>query len=115
MVERVSFSLRQQIKLTGCVTIKVRYSDFETHTIQKRIAYTSFDHTIYEVAKEIFFKLYNRRVLVRLLGVKVSHLVTGEQQINMFEDSTELINLYQAIDKMKNRFGEKSITRGFRL
>lgn len=115
MVEELAFKLRQQEKLTSCVTVKIKYSDFDTHTAQKRIPYTSFDHTLYEVAHELLYKLYQRRVLVRLVGVKLSGLVPGVQQINMFEDSMELVNLYQAIDKMKNRFGEDSITRGYRI
>jgi DNA polymerase IV len=45
MVEKLCFELRSQEKLTACVTVKIRYSNFDTHTLQKRIPYTSFDHS----------------------------------------------------------------------
>lgn len=111
MCEKIAFQLRTQNKLTSCVTVKIRYSNFDTHTMQSRIPYTSSDHTIIKRAKELFDKLYNRRLLIRLIGVRVSHLVSGGYQINLFEDSEEMIKLYQAMDKLRQRFGELSVRR----
>jgi DNA polymerase IV len=111
MVEKLCFDLRSQEKLTACVTVKIRYSNFDTHTLQKRIPYTSFDHTLTSTAKELFSRLYNRRMLIRLIGVRFSHLVHGTQQLNLFEDTPEMVNLYQAIDRMKRRFGKHAVTR----
>lgn len=111
MTEKLCFRLRSEKKVTACVSVKIRYSNFDTHTMQCRIPYTSCDHTIIRVIKELFDKLYNRRLLIRLVGVKFTHLVGGTHQINMFEDSTEMINLYQAMDKMRFRFGEDKIHR----
>src|SRR6266498_2187798 len=65
MVESLAFELRSQNRLTGCVTVKLRYSDFETHTIQKTISHTNGDHIIIQVAKELFAKLFQRRMLIR--------------------------------------------------
>ena len=73
-------------KLTSCVSVKIRYSNFDTHTLQKRIPYTSFDHILLETAKELFTRLYQRRMLIRLIGVRFSHLVRGVQQLNMLMD-----------------------------
>ena len=112
MVEKAAFELRKQEKLTSCVTVKIRYSDFETHTLQKRIPYTSFDHILVDTAKELFSRLYRRRVLVRLIGVRFSHLVQGVQQLNLFEDSSGMIRLYLAIDRMRKRYGFKAVTKG---
>ncbi|MEI6523811.1 MAG: DNA polymerase IV [Bacteroidota bacterium] len=111
LTEELCYKMRQEEKLTSCITVKIRYSNFETFTMQKRIAYTAFDHTIIDVSKELFKKLYNRRLLIRLIGIRFSHLVQGLQQINMFEDTQERVQLYQALDKIRNRFGEKSIGR----
>jgi DNA polymerase-4 len=111
MVEKIAFTLRKKQKLTSCVTVKIRYSNFDTHTIQQRIGYTSFDHVLIPVAKELFRKLYQRRMLIRLIGVKFSHLVTGVQQIDLFDQTPELINLYQAVDRMRLRYGRKSVIR----
>ena len=111
MTERIGFQLRSENKLTACVTVKIRYSNFDTHTIQSRIPHTSCDHTLIKVAKELFDKLYQRRMLLRLIGVRFSHLVGGAYQINMFEDSEEMIRLYQAMDKLRLRFGDASVRR----
>lgn len=111
MAESLAFQLRQGNKLSACITVKIRYSDFNTYTLQKRIPYSSNDHTIIKVAKELFEKLYNKRLLVRLVGVKCSHLVGGGHQINLFEDSEENIRLYQAMDKIRNRYGVNAVKR----
>jgi DNA polymerase-4 len=111
MVEKNAWELRSRTKLTSCITVKIRYSNFDTHTLQKRIPYTAFDHVLIRLAHELFERLYQRRMLVRLIGVRFSHLVSGVQQIDLFEDTPELISLYQAMDKIRNRFGAKSVKR----
>lgn len=111
MTEEIAFQLRQQNKLTGCVTVKVRYSNFETFTKQITIPYTNADHILLKTATALFNKLYERRLLVRLLGIRFTHLIPGNYQISLFDDTQEMINLYQAIDSVKKRFGEKTIIR----
>ncbi len=111
MTEEIAFQLRQQSKLTGCVTVKVRYSNFETFTKQITIPYTNADHVLLQTAKELFNKLYERRLLIRLLGIRFTHLIPGNYQISLFEDTQEMIKLYQAIDSVKKRFGEKTLIR----
>jgi DNA polymerase-4 len=112
MTEKIAFELRQQDKLTGCVTVKIRYSDFETVTKQMTIAYTGSDHVLLAKVKELFNKLYDRRLLIRLIGVRFSHLVQGNYQISIFDDTQEMIALYQAIDHIKNRFGWQYLMKG---
>ncbi len=111
MTEQVAFELRSNNKLAGCVTVKIRYSDFQTHTKQISLPYTAADHVLMYTARQLFNKLYERRVLVRLIGIRVSHLVPGNYQINMFDDTQEMISLYQSIDSIKNRFGENILKR----
>ncbi len=111
MCEQLTGKLRQNLQLTACVSVKIRYSDFDTHTMQQRIPYTSADHTLIPLVKELFRKLYNRRILIRLIGVRFSSLVYGNYQIKLFEDTQEQINLYQAMDKINGKFGEKTICR----
>lgn len=110
-VERLAFDLRRQQMLTSCVTVKIRYSNFDTHTLQQHIPYTAFDHILIPATMELFGRLYQRRMLIRLVGVKFSHLVGGVQQLDMFEDTPEMINLYNAMDNIRKRFGKKAIRR----
>lgn len=111
MVEKTAYELRKQEKLTSCVTVKIRYSNFDTHTLQKRIPYTSFDHVLADVARELFSRLYQRRMLIRLVGVRFSNLVRGVQQLDIFDDTPEKINLYLAMDRIRRRFGRDAVCR----
>ncbi len=111
MTEKIAFELRCNNKLTGCITVKIRYSDFQTLTMQSSITYTANDHILLQKVKELFNKLYDRRLLVRLVGVRFTNLVAGSYQINIFEDSQEMIGLYRAIDSVKKQFGEKLLLR----
>ena len=112
MTENIAFELRKQNRLTGCVKLKLRYSDGDTHTIQRSIDYCNKDHQLLLVARELFKKLYTRRMLVRLLGIRFMNLVPGIYQIDMFEDNQETIKLYQSIDSIKKRFGSGLLMRG---
>jgi len=111
MAENLAFQLRRGQKLTSCVTVKIRYSDFQTYTLQSRIPYTSADHILLPKIKDLFERLYNRRLLVRLIGVRFSGLAGGNYQMHLFEDSEEIIQLYQAMDRIRNRFGDRAVIR----
>ncbi|MEP5363770.1 MAG: DNA polymerase IV [Reichenbachiella sp.] len=111
MAENLAFQLRRGQKLTACITVKVRYSDFNTYTLQNKIPHTSADHLLIPKVLEMFDRLYNKRLLVRLIGVRFSHLAEGHYQINLFEDSEEIIRLYQAMDKIRNKHGDRKVMR----
>ncbi|MGB5692715.1 MAG: DNA polymerase IV [Flavobacteriaceae bacterium] len=111
MTENLAFQLRRGEKLTACIAVKIRYSDFNTYSKQMRIPYTSADHILIPKILEIFRVLYHRRLLVRLIGIRFSHLVQGNYQIDLFDDTEEALNLYAAMDHIRNRFGDKSVLR----
>ncbi|MCK7589265.1 DNA polymerase IV [Subsaxibacter sp. CAU 1640] len=109
MTENLAYQLRRGNKLTACVTFKIRYSDFQTYTQQQHIPYSCMDHSLIPTVLNLFEKLYNRRLLVRLVGVKFSHLVEGGHQVNLFEDDTKYLNLSSAIDRMRERYGDRAV------
>jgi len=111
MTESIGFELRSQDRLTGCVTVKLRYSNFDTVVKQKTIDFTNSDHLLLQTAQEIFDKLYDRRILVRLVGIRFTRLVPGNYQIKLYEDTQENIRLYQSIDSIKRRYGEGLLVR----
>lgn len=111
MAEELAHQLRKEKWLTSTVVIKIRYSNFDTETKQCQVTYTSADHTLTRVALELFDKVYSRRMRLRLVGLRFTGLVHGTYQMNLFEDTTELINLYQAMDHIKNRFGKDAVGR----
>jgi len=111
MVAQLAFELRQQQKLTSCVTIKIRYSDMNTYTTDAAINYTALDDLLMSKAVELFNKLYDRRMLVRLVGVKLSRFVSGNYQIDLFSDTKSNLSLYDTLDKIRKRFGFDAIVK----
>jgi DNA polymerase-4 len=111
MTEKLCFKLRKNEKLTSVVTVKIRYANYDTHTLQKKITYTSFDHVLIGVVRELFKRLYERRMLIRLIGVKLGGLIHGVQQLDLFDNNEEQIKLYLSMDKIRLRFGAGAIRR----
>ena len=111
MTESIGFELRNQDKLTGCLTVKLRYANFDTVVRQKTIDYTNADHILLATAQDLFNKLYDRRMLIRLLGIRFTRLIPGNYQIKLYEDTQEMISLYQSIDSIKKRYGETLLMR----
>lgn len=111
MVEKLAYQLRQEQWLPSVVTVKIRYANFDTEPKQFKIPYTSCDHVLIKYILSLFDKLYQRRMRIRLIGIRFSGLVRGTYQINLFEDTVEMMALYQAMDKIKTRFGFDAVTR----
>ncbi|OYX24410.1 MAG: DNA polymerase IV, partial [Flavobacteriales bacterium 32-35-8] len=111
MAENLAYQLRRGQKLAACISVKIRYSDFNTYSKQVNIPYTSADHLIIPRVLELFDSLYQRRLLIRLVGVKISNLVSGNYQINLFDDTEEMLSLYNALDTIRNRYGDLSVQK----
>lgn len=109
MVSHLAFDLRKLKQMTGCVTIKIRYADFDTQTRQIAIPHTSSDHVIRRYALDLFEKLYNRRLMIRLVGIRLSKLVGGGSQLNLFDQSALLAPLYQAMDRVRLKHGRQAL------
>lgn len=110
MVMELTYQLRKEKRVTACLNIKLRYSDFETVNKQVNIPYTSMDDVLILKTHEMFTSLFNKRKLIRLIGVKFTKLISGHQQIDLFDTASHRIQLYQAMDRIKSRFGEQYIT-----
>jgi DNA polymerase IV len=111
MVEKLGFQLRESQLMCSIIQVRIRYANNDTEITQKRLSFTSNDDILIRLAKELFDNLYKRRMLIRLLAIKVSGLVHGSYQIDLFEDSVKLVKLYEAMDKMKHRYQSSSIIR----
>jgi len=111
LTEKTAYELRKEEKLTGCVSIKLRYANFETVSKQEIIDYTALDNVLLEKVKSLFKKLYRKEEKVRLLGVRFSHLLPLSLQMNLFDKSQEKLLLFQTMDTLKNKFGHELITK----
>ena len=111
MTEELSSKLRRENKLASCLAIKIRYANFETHTQQEKIPFTAAEHILIPGVKNLLTKAWEQNRPIRLIGVRLSQLTTGSYQINLFEDNETQINLYQAMDKINFKFGDKTVCR----
>ncbi|MDB4649900.1 DNA polymerase IV [Crocinitomicaceae bacterium] len=111
MAENLAYQLRRGDKLSGCITVKVRYSDFQTQTLQKKIPYTAADHELIPMVLELFERAFNRRLLVRLIGVRYSALVSGNYQLGLFGDTVDYPSLYNALDRIRLKYGDRSVIK----
>ena len=115
MAENLAFQLRRGNKLTSCVTVKIRYADFQTQTLQRKIAYTAADHQLIPLVSELFDRLFNRRILVRLIGIRYSGLVSGNHQLSLFDEGERYVELYRVMDHIRTRFGDRAVMRAVGL
>ena len=111
LTEKNAYDLRSDEKLTGCITVKIRYPDFETTSRQEIIDYTSLDDQLIAKAKDLFNKLYRKGQPVRLLGIRFSQLIPFTMQMSLFNNNEEKLNLYKAVDEIKDRFGNTAIAK----
>jgi DNA polymerase-4 len=111
LTEKIAHELREDQKMTECITVKIRYRDFKTESKQVMIDATDFDHILIQKAKSLFDQSYKKGNKVRLLGVRFSHLIPSYYQGELFDDKAELNNLYKAIDEVKNKYGKYSVKR----
>lgn len=111
LTEKTAYSLREDEKLTGCVTVKIRYSDFETTSRQETVDYTALDDVLIAKVKDLFNKSYQKGRPVRLLGVRFSQFIPFTMQMSLFENNVEKLNLYKAVDDIKNQFGSKAVVK----
>ncbi len=111
MAENLAMQLRNGNRLTSIVIIRIRYADLSVFSKQKRIPYTSNDHNLIEVVKELFERLYERRLRIRLIGVRYGGLVQGGHQISLLDDTEETCNLYQEMDYIRKKYGQDAVKR----
>lgn len=111
MVDELAFELRKERQLCGVITLKIRYSNFDTHTKQLKIAYTHSARLLTEKVLELFTKLYSRRMLIRLVGIRLSHLIHGSLQADLFNHSERDMQLALAMDSIRKQYGFKAVMR----
>ncbi|MBM3915747.1 MAG: DNA polymerase IV [Sphingomonadales bacterium] len=103
--------VRSEEKLAGCITVKIKYGNFDVVSKQETIDYTALDDVITAKAKLLFQQLYQPGRPVRLLGVRCSHLVPINLQMSLFEKTAEKLQLYQTMDEINERYGKDALTK----
>ncbi|PKP56889.1 hypothetical protein CVT91_11995 [Candidatus Atribacteria bacterium HGW-Atribacteria-1] len=97
------------------ITLKIRFHNFITFNKSKSIENpTHLDDIIFKTVVELLDKVKLKKGGVRLLGIKLSNLTSGNErkQLKFLRDKDDkLEQLTQSLDKIREKFGSKSITR----
>lgn len=93
---------------TVCVTF--RYADFTTFTHQTTLAHATDDGSAIARAAVAIFRRLRLRQAIRLLGVSVSHVEQGAEQLSLFEADRRRARALKAMDAVNDRFGEFTVT-----
>ena len=112
--ERVGAELRSQGKQARCITLKLRYSDFESITRSRTLKEAiGTDRIIFEAGQRLLDKaLAQRAAPVRLIGIGVSNLSEG-RQMDMFDPRSEALEgLNIVIDRIRGKYGFDAIGVG---
>lgn len=109
--------LRNKGLAGSTVRIKLRWPDFQTITRQVRLGQpTDQDNEIYNAARRLFENAWKPGQKVRLLGVGISALGKRVRQLDLFDRSWEEDHrLFDAIDRIRNKFGRHALRRASTL
>ncbi|NJC26488.1 DNA polymerase IV [Neolewinella antarctica] len=111
MTMKLSYDMRAAGKLTAGVTVKIRYTDFNTYSRSQRVKVTAHDQQLLPVAEKLFNRLFTRRQCIRLIGIRFDRLAGGHTQLDLFNDTQEDNNLMVALDKVRKRFGAGAVLK----
>ena len=113
LTEGVCSSLRYRHLVARTFTLKLRYADFETITRAATIEPTDDDGIIYKTMRELLEASYTRKIPLRLLGVRASHLVNeGQLELSLFPKDQKRSQMLDAVDKIRKKFGKDVIHVG---
>ena len=115
LAEHCAHSLRMEGMETKRITLKIRYSDFQTKTFAKTLVdNTTLDIEIINALKALFPKAKTRRARVRLVGVNLSCLTYNQHQLRLFnrKESEKWEQVYRTVDVMRNKLGFDAVHVG---
>ena len=112
MSEKVGRRLREHALHARTVQIKFRYSDFTTFTRAQSLDHaTQLDTEIYQTARELFHRNWDRARAIRLIGVHTSGFADSEGQLDLLdgEKNEKLKRVFSAADALRDKFGDGSV------
>lgn len=113
LAERIGWRLRKAGLRGRTLTLKVRFSSFQTITRSITVMDPiGFDETIYETAIKLMEKIPVKEG-IRLLGITISNFAQSGIQLSLFNEVTEKREkIASVMDELKERFGAGIVKRG---
>ncbi|MDD4295220.1 MAG: DNA polymerase IV [Candidatus Omnitrophica bacterium] len=117
----LSDKISARLRLCGIkgrtIILKIRFSDFSTFTRSNTLNQaTNYTEVIYKNILNLCKEFNNKKLLVRLIGIKVSNLTEDTEfpeSLFIGDDEQKKKRLYAAIDGIKLKYGSKSVKRGY--
>jgi DNA polymerase-4 len=106
LCERVCSRARHRGVLAGQVTLKLRYTDFQTITRARTIAPTSVDFDLHQIVLDIYRQARTRPLPIRLLGVALAKLRLDTIQLPLFDDADRR---GVAVDRVRDKYGYDAV------
>src|SRR6266576_252676 len=112
--ERVGWTLRKYGKQARTIGLRIRYVDhFSAHQTARISKPTNDERELLAAAKDLFVKLFTRRVAVRLVGVSVNNLETDKRQHELFDtNANRRWYLNRGVDSVRGRYGWNAVFYG---
>ncbi len=112
--ERLAKALREHGKQARTIGVRLRYVDHYSANQTLRLARPSNDEReLLAAAKDLFAKLFARRVAVRLVGVNVTNLDADRRQTELFDaDANRRWFLNREVDRVRGRYGWNAVFYG---
>jgi DNA polymerase IV len=112
--ERIGATLREYGKQARTIGLRIRYVDqFSAHQTVRLARPSNDERQLLAAAKELFWKLFTRRVAVRLVGVNVTNLETDRRQNELFDiDANRRWYLNRGLDSVRGRYGWNAVFYG---
>jgi DNA polymerase-4 len=105
--ERVASRARQRGVVAGQVTLKLRYTDFDTITRGRTIEPTNLDFEVHRVVLALYRETRTRDLPIRLLGVQLAKLRLDAVQLPLFD--ADGVRRGVAVDRVRDRFGYDAV------
>jgi DNA polymerase-4 len=106
LCEKIGSRARNRGVLAGHVTLKLRYSDFQTLTRGRTITPTSVDFELHRIVQQLYREVRTREEPIRLLGIAIAKLRLDAIQLPLF-DAGERRGM--AVDRVRDRFGYHAV------
>ncbi len=110
LTEKICQKVRNRNWAASTISIKLRYSDFQTLTRSRTIKPTDDDKIVFDTAWQLLDKAHTRRVAVRLVGVGLTNFSESSEQEYLFEDAEiKRKKMFRAVTRIRDKFGYNAI------
>lgn len=112
LVERVCWRARRRRIRARTVTLKLRYSDFDTITRSRSISPTDMDAVVLDCVLDLYRTARTRSLPIRLVGVQLTNLEGAERQLRLPFEAPRRPPVAGAVDEVRTRYGYDAIRFG---